>query len=176
METIKKRISDLELASLPLKGNEMFEVSQGGVSMRILADNFYADGWFSRLQKSPDEFVAADSVRADQADAALFADDAAAVSGLSFEDGKGLDRFEEVRIAAKGAWVIPSGTFLVYAWSTASIASLALEADDARVPGTWGLRAPFPAGLIVSDGVSQRIRNTSTAEIGITCRVLIHKS
>ena len=54
----------------------------------------------------------------------------------------------------------------------------ALSADSEAVNGvsfgTGNLRAPFPAGMVLSDGVSQRIRNRSAGKIGLTYRVLAH--
>lgn len=177
METIKKRVSDLELASLPLKGNEFFELSQGGVSKRILAGNFFADGWFAKLQASPDEFVAPDAIRADQADAAMYADDSGAVNGVSLVEGPG-DAVEEVTLKPGDTFMVPKGSFEFYAVASDStaLADFSCLADDPRAHGFWMLKANFFSGLILSDGHSKKIVNTGTKNHILVIRVVAHKA
>lgn len=177
METIKKRISDLELASLPLNENAMFEVSQGGVSKRILAEDFYADGWFAKLQASPDSFTAPEAKHSTSADTAEHAETSDSVSGINFASGDAGDEMYDLTLKAGEFWTIPKGTFQCFTVATDSTAlvDLVTIADDSRVQGSWMLTAPFPAGLILSDGSSLRIKNKSTTTSHVlTFRTIAH--
>jgi hypothetical protein len=67
-EIIYKKISDLDLASQPLGGTELAEVSQGGVSRRVSLTNIFGTGWWAALRAAFSAFVAPDADHADNAD------------------------------------------------------------------------------------------------------------
>lgn len=171
---VYKSVSELPGLTGELTGLEILPLTVSGRSFKRPVIDLYGAGWFATLRGKLADFIAPDATHADQTDYAALAADSEAVNGITFETGRGLDRWEEVEIVAGGAWVIPSGSFMIYAWNADSIASLILEADDGRTPGSWTLRAPFPSGLVLSDGVSQRIRNRSAGKLGLTFRVLAH--
>ena len=173
-EKVYKRISELDGLTGDLTGAELLPIVKSGKTFKRQLSEIYGDSWFSALRSKLADFIAPNATKADQTNYAALSADAEAVNGISFETGRGKDLWEEIEISPGGFWIIPSGSFLIYAWSVAALASLIVEVDDARVPGTWGLRAPFPAGLVLSDGISQRIRNQSAVKVGLTYRVLAH--
>lgn len=68
METIKKRISDLDAASQPLGGTELAEISQGGVSKKVTLTNIFGSGWWAALRAAFSSFVAPEATHAVDSD------------------------------------------------------------------------------------------------------------
>lgn len=170
-----RKISELDPLISPLTGSEIIPVVIAGKTFKRQWSEMFGDGWFEKLRSGLAAFISPNATHADQTDYAALAADSEAANGISFADGHGLDRWEEIEIPAGAAWVIPSGSFQIYAWNADSIPSLTIEADDGRIPGSFSLRAPFPSGSVLSDGVSLRVRNRSAGKIGLTYRVMAHK-
>jgi hypothetical protein len=67
-ETVYKKISELDTATLPLAGTEYLEVSQTGASKKALLSGWFGAGWWAKLAAAFTAFVAPDSLHADNAD------------------------------------------------------------------------------------------------------------